>query len=91
MLRETARRLWGKNPSPEAFSLWQCLEETAEGVGVAEEEGRAVWRAVAVYLSGRLQTTPDQKSPRKRGTPGRAPHPPALSAACRVGLVESQR
>ena len=63
MLRETARRLWGKNPSPEAFSLWQCLEETAEGVGVAEEEGRAVWRAVAVYLSGRLQTTPDQKSP----------------------------
>ena len=44
MLRETARRLWGKNPSPEAFSLWQCLEETAEGVGVAEEEGRAVCR-----------------------------------------------
>lgn len=74
-LREMCRRLHGRRPGPEAYALFRMVEEPLEQ---GNQEQLAVWGAAATYLTGRIQSVPDQK-------PGRNPD---MSLAAATAFVQ---
>jgi len=75
-LREMCRRLQGRRPGPEAYALYKMLE--VKVVMPQDQEMMAVWGASASYLTGRIQSVPDQK-------PGRNPD---MSLAAATAFVQ---
>jgi hypothetical protein len=77
-LREMCRRLHGRRPGPEAYALFRMLEEPLEP---GNQEQLAVWGGAAVYLTGRIQSVPDQK-------PGRNPDMGLAAATAFVQVAQ---
>jgi hypothetical protein len=77
-LREMCRRLHGRRPGPEAYALFRMLEEP---LALGNQEQLAVWGAAAAYLTGRIQSVPDQK-------PGRTPDMGLAAATAFVQVAQ---